>query len=274
MRWWKLQKYNLWSGAVLVGLMVLLTLVGLVFTPAQPNKMDIDQQLQPPSGDFPLGTDNYGRDILSRIMVGGRPAFEAGFVGVILGLSVGTWLGAMAGYYRGWLEETIMRFADGLYALPSILLALIAVTLLGPGQLSILLAVAIANVPVFARITRSAFLSLREQEFVMAARAMGLRNGRIIWRHILPNCLSALLVQASVSFANAVLAEASLSYLGLGTQPPDASWGRMLKEAQAFAWRAPWTVIFPGLAIALTVLGLNRLGDGLRDRWDPKSRLL
>ncbi|NLY53034.1 MAG: ABC transporter permease [Firmicutes bacterium] len=250
--------------------MVLITVVGFVYTPELPNKMDIGNQLQPPSPEHLLGTDNYGRDILSRIMVGGRPALEAGIVGVVIGLSLGTWLGAVAGYYRGWVEEVVMRLADGLYALPSILLALVAVTLLGPGQLSILAAVAIANVPIFARLTRSAFISIREAEFVAAAKAMGLRDSRIILRHILPNCSSLLLVQASVSFANAVLAEASLSYLGLGTQPPDASWGRMLKEAQAFAGQAPWTVIFPGLAIALTVLGLNRLGDGLRDLWDPK----
>ncbi|MDD2283293.1 MAG: ABC transporter permease, partial [Eubacteriales bacterium] len=141
---------------------------------------------------------------------------------------------------------------------------------LGPGQASILVAVSLANIPIFARLTRSLFLSLREREYVLAARAVGSSDSRIIFRHILPNCLSTLLVQASISFAAAVLAEASLSYLGLGTQPPDASWGRMLKEAQGFAGLAPWAAIFPGLAIALTVLGFNRLGDGLRDRLDPK----
>ncbi|HCX78122.1 MAG TPA: peptide ABC transporter permease, partial [Firmicutes bacterium] len=159
---------------------------------------------------------------------------------------------------------------DGLYSLPSVLMALLAVTLLGPGQASILVAVSLANIPIFARLTRSLFLSLREREYVLAARAIGSSDSRIIFRHILPNCLSTLLVQASISFAAAVLAEASLSYLGLGTQPPDASWGRMLKEAQGFAGLAPWAAIFPGLAIALTVLGFNRLGDGLRDRLDPK----
>lgn len=154
-----------------------------------------------------------------------------------------------------------MRMADGLYSLPSILMALLAVTVLGPGQKSILVAVTLANIPIFARLTRSLVLSIREREFVLAARAMGYSDARIIFRHILPNCLPPLLVQVSVSFAAAVLAEASLSYLGLGTQPPNASWGRMLKEAQGFAGLAPWATIFPGLAIAFTVLGFNRLGD-------------
>jgi peptide/nickel transport system permease protein len=251
--------------------MVLMTIVGIFFTPHPPNKMDIDRRLEAPSQEFLLGTDNFGRDILSRIMVGGRPALQAGLIAVMLGLTVGTIWGAVAGFYRGPLEEVLMRMADGLYALPAILMALLAVTLMGPGQGSILVAVSLANIPIFARLTRSAFLSLRERDFVTAARAGGGTDRRIIFWHILPNALSTLLVQASVSFAAAVLAEASLSYLGLGTQPPHASWGRMLKEAQAFADLAPWTTIFPGLAIALTVLGFNRLGDSLRDKLDPRT---
>lgn len=258
------------KGSLLAAAMILITIVGFFFTPHPPNAMDVNRRLEPPSSEFLLGTDNYGRDTLSRIMIGGRPAFQAGLIAVLLGLSIGTVWGAAAGYYRGWLEEILMRFADGLYSLPSVLMALLAVTLLGPGQASILVAVSLANIPIFARLTRSLFLSLREREFVTAARAVGATNSRIIFRHILPNCLSTLLVQASVSFAAAILAEASLSYLGLGTQPPDPSWGRMLKESQAFTGLAPWATIFPGLAIALTVLSFNRLGDSLRDRWDPK----
>lgn len=254
------------GGSILVGVMVLTTIIGFFYTPHSPTEMNIDRRLEPPSVEFPLGTDNYGRDVLSRVMVGGRPAFQAGIVAVILGLSIGTAWGAAAGYYRGWLEEVLMRMADGLYSLPSILMALLTVTLLGPGQASILVAVTLANIPIFARLTRAQFLSIREREFVLAARAMGITNRGIIFRHILPNCLPTLLVQASVSFAAAILAEASLSYLGLGTQPPHPSWGRMLKEAQAFAGLAPWATVFPGLAIAFTVLGFNRLGDSLRDR--------
>ncbi|MTI96199.1 MAG: ABC transporter permease [Firmicutes bacterium] len=263
---------QLLAGIILVGLMTLLTIVGYFYTPHSPNEMEISRRLEAPSGQHLLGTDNYGRDILSRIMVGGRPAFQAGLVAVALGLSLGILWGALAGYYRGWLEELLMRLADGFYALPAILMALLATTLFGPGQASILVAVAVANVPIFARITRASFLSLREREFVDAARALGLSNRRIIFRHILPNALSPLLVQASVSFAAAVLAEASLSYLGLGTQPPDASWGRMLREAQAFADHALGSALYPGVAIALTVLGFNQLGDGLRDILDPRLK--
>lgn len=260
-----------WGGSVLVIAMALLTLVGFFYTPHNPTEMNIQQRLAPPSLQHPLGTDNYGRDILSRIMVGGRPAFQAGMVAVTLGLLIGVLWGAVAGYYRGWLEEILMRTADGLYSLPTILMALLAVTLLGPGQASILVAVTLANIPIFARLTRAQFISLREREFVLAARALGLKDLRIIVLHILPNCLPTLLVQASVSFAAAILAEASLSYLGLGTQPPHPSWGRMLKEAQGFAGLAPWAAVFPGLAIALAVLGFNSLGDNLRDYLDPKS---
>lgn len=259
------------KGCFLLGLMVLLTVGGFFFTPYPPNEMDIPGRLEAPSARHWLGTDNYGRDIFSRIIVGGRPALAAGAFAVCIGLTLGTLWGAAAGYYRGWLEEVLMRMADGLYSLPSVLMALLAVTLLGPGQASILVAVSLANIPIFARLTRSLFLSLREREFILAARAMGSTNRRIIFRHILPNCLSTLLVQASTSFAAAVLAEASLSYLGLGTQPPAASWGRMLKEAQSFAGLAPWAAIFPGLAIALTVLGFNRLGDNLGDRLGAKK---
>lgn len=259
------------KGCFLLGLMVLLTVGGFFFTPYPPNEMDIPGRLEAPSSQHWLGTDNYGRDIFSRIIVGGRPVLAAGAFAVCIGLTLGTLWGAAAGYYRGWLEEVLMRMADGLYSLPSVLMALLAVTLLGPGQASILVAVSLANIPIFARLTRSLFLSLREREFILAARAMGSTNRRIIFRHILPNCLSTLLVQASTSFAAAILAEASLSYLGLGTQPPAASWGRMLKEAQSFAGLAPWAAIFPGLAIALTVLGFNRLGDNLGDRLGVKK---
>lgn len=259
------------SGSLLVALMLLTTLIGLFYTPHPPNQMNIEQRLEGPTLQHPLGTDNYGRDILSRIMVGGRPALQAGAFAVILGMTIGTILGAITGYFGGWIDEALMRLTDGLYALPAILMALLAATILGPGQTSILVAVALANIPIFSRLTRTLFLSLREREYVAAARAMGSKNWRIVFVHILPNCMPTLFVQASVSFAAAVLAEASLSYLGLGTQIPYASWGRMLREAQAFASLAPWAAVFPGLAIALTVLGFNRLGDGLRDLLDPKN---
>lgn len=264
------RNFSLLTGAALVGAIALFTVLGLAYTPHPPNEMAIEQRLQPPSAANPLGTDHYGRDILSRLMVGGRPAFQVGVVAVGLGFVLGTLWGAAAGYYRGWAEEFLMRLADGIYAFPALLVALLAITLLGRGLPGILLAVTVANIPVFARLTRAAFLSLREREFIAAARSLGATDWRVVRRHILPNCVATLVIQASVSFAAAILAEASLSYLGLGIQPPDASWGRMLREAQATADIAPWTALFPGAAIALTVLGFNQLGEGLRNLLDPR----
>lgn len=264
------RNWSLLLGALLTGLMITTTLVGLVFTPHPPNAMEISNRLQPPSAENLLGTDNFGRDVFSRLMIGGRAAFVVGLAAVGAGFVVGTIWGAVAGFYRGWAEEVLMRLADGLYSFPALLVALLAITLLGPGLPGIVLAVAIANMPVFARLTRGVFLSLARREFITAARSLGASDWRILFRHLLPNCLATLVIQASISFAAAVLAEASLSYLGLGIQPPDASWGRMLREAQAFADIAPWTAIFPGIAIALTVLGFNQLGEGLRNALDPR----
>jgi len=261
---------QLTAGAILSAMVLLMVVAGMFYAPHPPNRQNLERRLEAPSRKHWLGTDHFGRDILSRILVGGRPVLQAGLVAVCLGLSLGILWGALAGFYGGLADEILMRLADGLYALPSILMALLAVTLLGPGQPSILIAVAIANIPIFARLTRACFLELKEREFVLAAKALGSTNWRIIFYHILPNAMPTLLVQASVSFAATVLAEASLSYLGLGIQPPHASWGRMLREAQAAASIAPWTTIFPGLMIALTVLGFNQLGDGLRNAFDPR----
>ncbi len=264
------RNWSLLLGIMLTALIIITTLAGLLFTPHPPNAMDIENRLQPPSASNLLGTDNFGRDILSRLMIGGRAAFVVGLVAVGAGFVVGTLWGAIAGFYRGWAEEVLMRLADGLYSFPALLVALLAITLMGPGLPGILLAVAIANMPVFARLTRGAFLTLSQREFVTSARSLGASDLRIIFRHLLPNCLATLVIQVSISFAAAVLAEASLSYLGMGIQPPNASWGRMLKEAQAFAGLAPWAAIFPGIAIALTVLGFNQLGEGLRNALDPR----
>lgn len=253
-------------GIVLVSVVFLITFVSIFYTPYDPIDMVINNRLAKPSLTNPLGTDQYGRDVLSRVMIGGQITLLVGLSAVLLGMVVGVFLGALAGYYGGLWDEVLMRIADGLYSFPAFLLALLAVTLLGPGQNTALAAIAVANVPVFMRITRSNFLSLRETNFVEAARAMGATDFRIIAKHLLPNTLPALLVQASVSFAIAVLAEASLSFLGVGTQPPDVSWGRMLKDSQAVAGIAPWTILYPGLAIGITVLGFNLLGDGLQGK--------
>ncbi|MCL6450260.1 MAG: ABC transporter permease [Acetobacteraceae bacterium] len=228
--------------------------------------MDISHRLAPPGPGHPLGTDQYGRDILSRLMRAAPAAVGTGLGATALGALVGVPLGLLAGYYRGWLDEVAMRLMDGLYAFPFILFALLVVAGLGPGLGNAVFAIGLVGSPVFARLARAEALGLRERQFVEAARAAGARDLTILLRHILPNALPTLAVQASLAFSGAVLAEAALSFLGLGTQPPHPSWGRMLEEAQSYLTISPWPALFPGLAIAVTVLGFNLLGDGLRDR--------
>ncbi len=260
----------LMGGVVIILAMSVIAILGSLATPHDPTAMDIAARLQPPNAVHPLGTDQYGRDILSRVMGGAGIALSVGTVAVGIGLGAGAIIGAVAGFYGGLLGEVLMRLMDALFAFPAILLAIALLGALGPGHLNAMLAIGIVNVPVFARLTRASVLAVREEGYVEAARAVGGTDWYILWRHILPNGMAPLLVQASVSLATAILAEASLSYLGLGTQPPLPSWGRMLHEARMFMDRGPWLAIFPGLAIALTVLGFNFLGDGLRDYLDPR----
>jgi peptide/nickel transport system permease protein len=233
--------------------------------------MNIRERLVPPSRGHWLGTDHFGRDIFARIAYGSRIALKVGAGSTLLAALLGAMLGAWAGYKGGWWDEVIMRFIDGLMAFPGILLAIMLVTVMGPGTANTIIAIGIANVPVFARITRGVFLTGRNALYVEAAHALGARTWDIILYHILPNGIGPIIVQAAVTFSAAILTEASLSYLGLGIQPPDASWGRMLKEAQPQMGRAPWSVLAPGTAIFLTVLALNLLGDGIRDRLDPET---
>jgi peptide/nickel transport system permease protein len=233
--------------------------------------MDIAARLLPPSAAHPLGTDQYGRDLLSRVMRGAVASIAVGVVAVGIGMVAGVLLGTAGGWVGGWLDEAAMRVTDAIYGFPAVLSALLVTAVFGPGVLISMVAVGIAYVPIFARLTRANILSLREQDFVMAARALGARDGTIVWRHVLPNTVSPLIVQATISFPLAILAEAALSYLGLGTQPPNPSWGLMLRDAQNFLQLSPWFAIFPGAAIALAVLGFNLLGDGLRDVLDPRS---
>jgi peptide/nickel transport system permease protein len=221
-----------------------------------------------------MGTDWFGRDVLARVLVGGRTSLAVALAAVALGGALGALVGGVAGYYGGLADEIGMRATDFLIAFPALLLALLLAAVLGPGPLGVTIAIGTFNVPYFARIVRSAVLTLREQEYVLAARAVGTGDSRILWRHILPNLASPLLVQVTVSLSAALLSEAALSYLGLGTQPPQPSWGRMLKEAQSYFALSPWPAVFPGLFLALTVLGLNLLGDGLRDLLDPRLRRL
>lgn len=233
--------------------------------------MDIARRLQAPSLAHPMGTDQFGRDILSRVMWGARPSLTVGAVAVGIGMGIGVLLGTLAGYVGGWLDEALMRVMDAVYGFPAVLSALLFAAALGPGEVTSVVAVGVASAPVFARLTRGNFLALREREFVLAARALGARDAAIVLRHILPNTLSPLVVQATITFPIAILAEAALSYLGLGTQPPYPSWGLMLKDAQNFLVLSPWYAVFPGTAIALAVLGFNLLGDGLRDLLDPRA---
>ena len=257
-------------GLAITALLLLTAAVSLVYTPRDPLEMSMEARLEGPSESHPLGTDQFGRDLLSRIMVGSETSILVGVIAVGIGMGLGVFLGMLSGYFGGWLDETFMRLMDAVQGFPAILSALLITAVSKPSVVISMVAIGVAFLPVFARLTRASFLELRDREFVLAARALGTGDAGLIGRHILPNTLAPLIVQATISFPVAILAEAALSYLGLGTQPPHPSWGLMLREAQAFLGLSPWFAIFPGTAIALTVLGFNLLGDGLRDLLDPK----
>jgi peptide/nickel transport system permease protein len=259
-------------GAVLTALLVAVALVSLVWTPYPVDAIDIPSKLQGPSAAHWLGTDQYGRDLLSRLMAGAVNSLAVSLVAVGIGAGLGVPLGALAAARRGLVEEVVMRFNDFTFAFPALLSAVMITAILGPGAVNSIIAIGIFNIPVFARLTRGASLSLWKRDFVLAARVAGKGRARITAEHILPNIASLLIVQMTIQFALAILAEAGLSYLGLGTQPPAPSWGKMLNEAQTLMYQAPLLAVFPGLAIMLTVLGLNLLGDGLRDLLDPRLR--
>jgi peptide/nickel transport system permease protein len=261
---------NFTVGFILSVVIILMAALSLAWTPYDANKMDPRHRLKGPSISHPLGTDQYGRDIFSRVMVGALNSIIVGLVTVAIGLSIGVALGLAAAFYRRLVDETIMRFSDLLFGFPAVLTAILITSILGPSMINAMLAIGIFYIPVFARLTRAVALSIWEREFIVAARAAGMSEWAITRRHVLPNILSPLIIQGTIQFAVAILAEAGLSYLGLGTQPPHASWGRMLNEAQTFMSLSPWMAIFPGAAIAWAVLGFNLLGDGLRDTLDPK----
>ena len=254
-----------------ITLAILLTaLLSTVFTPYDPNRMNLSERFQAPNQTHWLGTDQYGRDILSRGMKGSINSIVVGLVAVSIGMGFGILFGSVAAFHRRWMDEVIMRVADVLYGFPAVLSAILITSILGPGAINSMIAIGIFNIPIFARLTRATSLSIWERDYVTSARAIGRSDAGVIRKYILPNILSSLIVQGTVQFAIAILAEAGLSYLGLGTQPPHASWGRMLNEAQTFMGTSPYLAIFPGCAIALAVLGFNLLGDGLRDMLDPK----
>ncbi|MBY0409874.1 MAG: ABC transporter permease, partial [Burkholderiaceae bacterium] len=250
--------------------LLLAALTSLVWTPASPYEMDLAAKLQPPTINHWLGTDAFGRDVASLLLVGARNSILVGVIAVGIGLTIGTALGLIAAARRGWVEELIMRTADFTFAFPAILSAIMMTAVFGAGIVNSIIAIGIFNIPTFARVTRASANAVWTREFILASRACGKGSARITFEHVLPNILSVLVVQITIQFAMAILAEAALSYLGLGTQPPQPSWGRMLSEAQTLMFQAPLLAVWPGIAIALAVLGLNLLGDGLRDLLDPR----
>jgi peptide/nickel transport system permease protein len=262
--------------AVIGGFVLAVIIVAAVFadqiSPYPPNVQNLRNRLQPPSAEHWLGTDQFGRDILSRIIHGGRISLQVGFIAVGIALAIGGLMGVLAAYYGGWLDSVFMGIVDVLLALPAFLLALAIVATLGPSLTNVMIAVGVANIPSFARITRSAALTVRELDYVSAAHAAGSSDLRIMFKHIIPNSLSPVIVQVTLSLAGAILAAAGLSFLGLGAQPPTPEWGSMLNAARPFIREAHWAVTFPGLAIVVTVLALNLVGDALRDALDPRMR--
>ena len=257
-------------GAVLTLLLVSAALLSLVWTPWSPYEIDVPGKLQGPSLAHWLGTDSIGRDVASLLLVGARNSILVGVIAVGIGLFAGTALGLLAAARRGWTEEFIMRLSDFSFAFPALLSAIMMTAVFGPGIVNSIIAIGIHNIPTFARITRGSANAVWSRDYVLAARACGKSPWRITLEHVLPNILSVLIVQATIQFALAILAEAALSYLGLGTQPPNPSWGRMLSEASTLLFQMPMLGVYPGVAISLAVLGLNLLGDGLRDLLDPR----
>jgi peptide/nickel transport system permease protein len=257
-------------GSAVLVLLVVSAVVSMFWSPYPVGDIDIPNKLAASSAQHWFGTDSLGRDIASLLLVGSQNSLLVGFIAVGIGLGAGVPLGLLASAKRGWVEEVVMRAADFTFAFPALLSAILLTSIYGPGLVVSITAIGIFNVPVFARITRGAANSVWSRDYTLAARAAGKTKWAITWEHVLPNIASVLIVQASVQFAIAILAEAALSYLGLGTQAPQPSWGRMLNEAQSQMFQAPMLAVYPGVAIALAVLGLNLMGDGLRDLLDPR----
>ena len=260
-------------GSVMTSLFAVAAVVSFIWVPHDVTRLDISQRLLPPSPIHPFGTDHFGRDMLSMLMEGARTSIAVALVAVGIGIGAGVPLGLWAAANRGgWLDQVIMRGNDLIFAFPSLVIAILITAVFGPSALNAILAIGIFNTPVFARVTRGAALSLWTLDYILAARVAGKGGFRISVEHILPNIANLLIVQATIQFSLGILAEAGLSYVGLGAQPPTPSWGRMLAESQTMISFAPHLAIFPGLAIVLTVLGLNLMGDGLRDLLDPRLR--
>lgn len=260
------------TGTGIVLLFILLAILSPILAPHGINDQELTKRLLPPSKEYLLGTDDFGRDIFSRIVYGAKISLFVGFFSVLGSVVAGSLLGIIAGYYGKWLDTIISRIFDIMLAFPSILLAIAIVSILGPSLENALIAIAIINVPAFGRLIRSKVLSVKEEEYITAARAIGMKDSRILFRHVLPNSFSPIIVQASLAVATAIIEAAALGFLGLGAQAPNPEWGKMLSDSKQYLIQAPWTMFFPGLAIMLTVLGFNLMGDGLRDALDPKMK--
>jgi peptide/nickel transport system permease protein len=272
--WRPIQRYPIgFLGAAIVILVVLLALSADLITPYDP-VWQIDERLMPPNSDYILGLDEFGRDVYSRIIYGARVSLYAGIVSVIaIALPVGSVLGVLAGYFRGWIDTLLSRLVDVMFAFPSLLLAITIVGVLGASLTNTMIAIGIVYAPTFARIARGSTLGVSNLDYIMASRTIGAGSRRIIVRHVLPNIAAPLIVQTTLALSTAILIEATLSFLGLGTQPPMPSWGTMLGTGRRYMELAPWVAIYPGVAIMIAVLGFNLAGDGLRDALDPRLRV-
>ncbi|MCA0252212.1 MAG: ABC transporter permease [Actinobacteria bacterium] len=267
-----MRRFQLWLGIALVALVVAAAVISLFWTPFDPLRVVPEKRLLPPGWPHLLGTDGFGIDILSQLLVGARMCLLVGIISVSLATVVGVPLGMLAGQAGGWVSEVVMRISDVVYAFPALLLAILLAAGFGASTVTAMVAIGVATIPAFARVARAGTLQVMASDFVLAARSSGTNRWGIAGRHVLPNIAPLAGVQASVAFAMAILAEAALSYLGLGTPRPTPTWGTMLRDAQDFFFTAPLQAVWPGLAIALAVLGFNLLGDGLRDHLDPRLR--
>lgn len=259
-------------GLFIVALLLFFAVFAPLIAPHDPIVGDLTLRHNAPSMDYFMGTDSQGRGVLSRILYGAKISVQIGVISVGIALIIGTFLGLISGYYGGIIDMLVMRLIDIMLAFPTILLALAIVSILGPNLTNAMIAVGVVNIPRFARIVRSSVLSVKENEYIEAARSIGDTDAQIITRHILPNCLAPILVQTTLAIGTAILEAAGLSFLGLGAQPPTAEWGAMLANARGYMRQAPWSVMYPGVAIMVTVLGFNLLGDGLRDALDPRLK--
>lgn len=267
-----LKNRSFFLGALITGSVLFMALLSFVWTPFDVTELDIGNKLHWPDAVNWLGTDHFGRDVFSMLMVGARNSIAVAIVAVSIGMAIGVPLGAAAAASRGWGSDVIMRTNDFIFAFPSLLLAVLFTAIFGPSAINAMIAIGIFNIPVFARLAHGGSLALWQREFILSAQTSGKGRVRITIEHIMPNLLNILIVQGTIQFSLGILIEAGLSYLGLGTQPPDPSWGKMLSEAQTMMYFASYLAIFPGIAIVFAVLGLNLLGDGLRDIFDPKLR--